>query len=136
MAQGKKWDDTMKEKVKVLLAVNTPIKDIASKENLSESTIKMWKKNWEDDGTLTELRTNKKEEFQELYINEAKEIVLLANQRIKETIKDASAAQAATIAGITIDKMRLMLGESTDNVSHNGLNIIIGGHVVNKEESK
>ena len=136
MAQGKKWDDTMKEKVKVLLAVNTPIKDIASKENLSESTIKMWKKNWEDDGTLSELRTNKKEEFQELYINEAKEIVLLANQRIKETIKDASAAQAATIAGITIDKMRLMLGESTDNVSHNGLNIIIGGHVVNKEESK
>jgi len=136
MAQGKKWDDTMKEKVKVLLAVNTPIKDIASKENLSESTIKMWKKNWEDDGTLTELRTNKKEEFRELYINEAKEIVLLANQRIKETIKDASAAQAATIAGITIDKMRLMLGESTDNVSHNGLNIIIGGHVVNKEESK
>jgi len=136
MAQGKKWDDTMKEKVKVLLAVNTPIKDIASKENLSESTIKMWKKNWEDDGTLSELRTNKKEEFQELYINEAKEIVLLANQRIKETIKDASAAQAATIAGITIDKMRLMLGESTDNVSHNGLNIIIGGQLVNKEESK
>lgn len=136
MAQGKKWDDTVKEKVKVLLAVNTPIKDIALQENLSESTIKMWKKNWEDDGTLSELRTKKKEEFQDLYINEAREIVLLANQRIKETIKDASAAQAATIAGITIDKMRLMLGESTDNTQVSGLNIIIGGQVVNKEENK
>lgn len=136
MAQGKKWDDTVKEKVKVLLAVNTPIKDIALQENLSESTIKMWKKNWEDDGTLSELRTKKKEEFQDLYINEAREIVLLANQRIKETIKDASAAQAATIAGITIDKMRLMLGESTDNTQVSGLNIIIGNQVVNKEENK
>lgn len=130
MAQGSKWDDEVKERAKVLLATNISIPKVASQLKIPESTIKWWKGNWDDDGSLADLRQRKKEEWENKYIEQAKEIIQLANNRVKETIKDASSAQAATIYGIYTDKMRLIQGESTSNVAGAGLTIQIGQQVI------
>lgn len=130
MAQGSKWSDEVREKAKVLLATNMSIPKTALQLNVPESTIKTWKVEWDNDGSLSELRQRKKAEWEDLYIEQAKDIINLATKRVKETLKDASAAQAATIAGIYTDKMRLIQGETTANVGQQGLVIQIGQQVV------
>jgi len=129
--QGSKYNSEVREKAKVLLATYNKVDDAAKAVNIGVSTLYDWKREWENDGSLEELRKRKKEEWEDLYIKQAQEIIELANERVKNTIKEASPAQAATIAGIYTDKMRLIQGETTSNVGQQGLTIMIGNQVVN-----
>jgi hypothetical protein len=136
MAQGSKWSDDVKDKAKVLLATNMSIPKTALQLNVPESTIKTWKVEWDNDGSLTELRQRKKSEWEDLFISEAQDVIRLATARVKATIKEASPAQAATIAGIYTDKMRLIQGETTSNVGQAGLTIQIGNQVVTNNNTE
>lgn len=69
MAQGKKYNDDIKEKAYALLAVNNSVSYVAEQLGLPRSTVKTWKEqfdkkakeNGEDD--IAKLRQKKKEDF-------------------------------------------------------------------------
>lgn len=71
MAQGKKYNDDIKEKAYALLAVNNSVSYVAEQLGLPRSTVKSWKeaydKKAEESGedTIAKLRQKKKEEFVE-----------------------------------------------------------------------
>ena len=66
MAQGKKYNDDIKEKARALLAVNNSTSFVARELGLPTSTITSWKKQFEaeeGDESFAKLRQKKKEEF-------------------------------------------------------------------------
>lgn len=69
MAQGKKYNDDIKEKAYALLAVNNSVSYVAEQLGLPRSTVKSWKeaydKKAEESGedTIAKLRQKKKEDF-------------------------------------------------------------------------
>ena len=131
-----KYNDEIKEQVKQMIVINEPCTVISKKLGINESTIRTWKQRWEEDGSLLELRQIKKREFDEKFIKLGEEIIERASKKALAEIDKCHPSQAATIAAIYLDKIRLLNGESTGNISHNGLNIIIGNQIINKEESK
>lgn len=66
MAQGKKYDDEIKEQARAMLAINDNVLQVAKALSLPESTIRSWKKSFErEDGgqNLAKLRERKKGQF-------------------------------------------------------------------------
>ena len=107
---GKRATEDQREKALALLATGVSQRRTAKKVGVSRSTVNKWAN--ENPGELDHLRTLKKAEF----IRDAWEIILLANQRVKESINRSSAGQAATVAGIYYDKQALAAGDNTQNV--------------------
>jgi hypothetical protein len=61
------------------------------------------------------IRTDKKAEV----IQAAWDLASAAFQRAKAALPDASARDAATVAGIAIDKAQLLSGDATERTDHN-----------------
>lgn len=67
MAQGKKYDDKIREQAFALLSTGNTASFVANKLGLKYTTVKTWEKKWKEEGPdndgLEELRRRKKETF-------------------------------------------------------------------------
>jgi len=91
------------------------------------ATIHGWAVGWESptpaplappevyEAVFADIRTQKKGEV----IAAAWDLASAAFQRAKEALPDASARDAATVAGIAIDKAQLLSGDATERTEHN-----------------
>lgn len=127
MAKGKKYDDEIKEKALAMLATCRDIEEISKQLKIPGRTLRDWKaaeivKDGESD--FARLRQEKKAEF----INKAWEVIGLATEQVKKTIKDAGPGEAAKVAGIYFDKQALASGDPTNNLNAN-IEVILEGEL-------
>lgn len=114
MARGKQYNDEIKEKALAMLLTNPDVKAVAEQLKIPSRTLRDWKaaeiiKGGEDNFAL--LRQEKKAEF----ITKAWEVIDLATEQVKKTIKEAGPGEAAKVAGIYFDKQALASGDPTNN---------------------
>ena len=91
------------------------------------ATIQAWAAEWRDpppaplappevyEAVYETIRTDKKAEV----IQAAWDLASAAFQRAKAALPDASARDAATVAGIAVDKAQLLSGAATERTEHN-----------------
>ena len=139
MAQGKKYNDDIKERAFALLACNNSVAEVARALNLPYSTVKTWKNNYlakseelaqkeengehSDELDLAKLRKAKKEEL----IRNAWRIIgksqMLIERRIDKAIDnpddpecEMGVRELSTVLGTLYDKQALASKEATEIV--------------------
>lgn len=142
MAQGKKYNDDIKEKAFALLACNNSIADVARALGLPYTTIKTWSNKYldqseklaqqeengkhNDEYNLVKLRQRKKEEF----IRNAWRIIgkayTLIERRIDRALEnpedtecEMNVRELSTVLGTLYDKQALACKDATSIVENN-----------------
>lgn len=89
MAQGKKYNDDIKEKAFAMLAECNNASEVARRLGLKPSTVQTWKEKWEkegdNEGSLVRLREDKKKEF----VDDAWNIIWKANSLLARRLDRA-----------------------------------------------
>jgi hypothetical protein len=126
MSRKRTYTDADKERARVLWETNgNATRATARDAQIPLATIQAWIEEWKQPPPLAPrevyeavyetIRTDKKAEI----IEAAWDVAKAAMERAKEALPDASAKDAATVAGIVIDKAQLLSGDATERTEHN-----------------
>ena len=115
MAKKRVYTDEDRARVKTVLEVNDGnVKRTSRDTGVAEQTVRDWKKQWERGGLPEKVRAALPA-VAEATTNEYEAVVNKAVQRTLELLDDdkLKARDAAWIAGVFTDKLRLIRGEAT-----------------------
>lgn len=128
MGRKRSYTDADKERARVVWESNGhSLRGTARDAAIPLATIQNWAAVWENpppaplappevyEAVYQNIRTDKKSEA----IEAAWDVAVAAFQRAKEALPDASARDAATVAGIAVDKAQLLSGAATERTEHN-----------------
>lgn len=108
-----------RERIKAKLALDSPMRKIAREEGVGATSVKRIRSEIDDLGAY---RRERKREF----IGLAWETIKEATAQVRAKLPEASAAQAATVAGIYYDKQALAAGEVVRADPPPTINVLIG----------
>lgn len=103
------FPQSKREQARVMFALGKSAREVARTVGMSPTTACRIRDELEQQPDFVELREQCKQEF----IRQAWEVVGLATQQAKKTIKRAGPGEAAKVAGIFYDKIALASGEAT-----------------------
>jgi hypothetical protein len=121
MARGQQTPDEVKEKIRVALASNNNVREVARQFEVSPSTVMKIRDEKPDE--FEQLRTDKKQQMIDKIWESLQDAAELGHSMIKEAkigTRDIPLNQISTYYGTLYDKMALMKGESTSNTNLNG----------------
>lgn len=133
MGRKRTYTDADKERARVALDSHGGNLSAAAREaDVPRATLQEWRDEWAAAAALPipaeylpaaaeYIRQDKKGEV----IESAWNLAVAAFQRAKEALPEASARDAATVAGIAVDKAQLLSGDATERTEHN-LKAILG----------
>ena len=128
MSKSRSYSDEDRETARVAWeATGRKLRPTARETGIPLGTLQRWVEVWEDpppaplappevyEAVYADVRTQEKSKV----ITAAWDLASAAFQRAKEALPEASARDAATVAGIAIDKAQLLSGDATERTEHN-----------------
>lgn len=126
--RGRAYNDADRERARIAWeSAGRSLRGAARETGIPLATIQGWAAVWENpppaplappevyEAVYEDVRTSKKGEV----IAAAWDLASAAFQRAKEALPNASARDAATVAGIAVDKAQLLSGDATERTEHN-----------------
>jgi transposase-like protein len=110
MAQGKKFNDDVRERAYALFAVENNMREISRRLGVAESTLRGWKKVFDesgDTGDLAQLRAKKKEQFVKRSWQSIEMAQTLVERRLSRAMHQESAIDELIDLVLEADKEEL-----------------------------